>query len=98
MEYTTGSCRSPPCPMYGQVASSAHVKRHDWQRQGLRVRCERCGGIVSATTGTAYVGDTHRPHHRPARRDGAGSRVQYPMRCLVDCQTSVTCNTPGRLF
>jgi hypothetical protein len=32
------------------------VKRHDWQRQGPRFRCERCAGIVSATTGTAYAG------------------------------------------
>ena len=28
----------------------------DWQRQGPRFRCARCGGIVSATTGTAYAG------------------------------------------
>jgi transposase-like protein len=56
MEYTTCYCRSPQCPMYGQVAPRAQVKRHDWQRQGPRFRCERCGGIVSATTGTAYAG------------------------------------------
>ena len=56
MEYTTCYCRSPQCPMYGQVAPRAHVKRHDWQRQGPRFRCAKCGGIVSATTGTAYVG------------------------------------------
>ena len=42
--------------MYGQVAPRARLKRHDWQRQGPRFRCERCGGIVSATTGTAYGG------------------------------------------
>ena len=56
MDYTTCYCRSPQCPMYGQVAPRAHVKMHDWQRQGPRFRCARCGGIVSATTGTAYAG------------------------------------------
>ena len=56
MDYTTCYCRSPECPMYGQVAPRAQVKMHDWQRQGPRFRCERCGGIVSATTGAAYAG------------------------------------------
>ena len=56
MDCTTCYCRSPQCPMYGQVAPTAHVKMHDWQRQGPRFRCARCGGIVSATTGTAYAG------------------------------------------
>ena len=56
MDYTTCYCRSPQCPMYGQVAPRAQVKMHDWQRQGPRLRCARCGGIVSATTGTAYAG------------------------------------------
>ena len=56
MDYTTCYCHSPKCPMYGQVAPRARLKRHDWQRQGPRFRCERCGGIVSATTGTAYGG------------------------------------------
>ena len=56
MDYTTCYCRSPKCPMYGCVAPRAHVKMHDWQRQGPRFRCERCGGIVSATTGTAMRG------------------------------------------
>jgi IS1 family transposase/transposase-like protein len=56
MDYTTCSCRSSPCPLYGQVAPRARLKLHDWQRQGPRFRCERCGDVVSATTGTAYVG------------------------------------------
>lgn len=56
MDYTTCYCRSPQCPMYGQVTPRAPVKMHDWQRQGPRLRCARCGGIVSATTGTAYAG------------------------------------------
>src|SRR5438128_5152555 len=56
MDYTTCYCRSPQCPMYGQIAPRAQVKMHDWQRQGPRLRCARCGGIVSATTGTAYAG------------------------------------------
>ena len=56
MDYTTCYCRSPKCPMYGQVAPRAQVKMHDWQRQGPRFRCARCGGVGSATTGTAYAG------------------------------------------
>jgi hypothetical protein len=56
MDYTTCYCRSSKCPRYGQVAPRARLKMHDWQRQGPRLRCERCGGIVSATTGTAYGG------------------------------------------
>src|SRR5215468_8457245 len=56
MACTTCSCRSPQCPMYGQMAPRAQVKMHDWQRQGARFRCVRGGGIVSATTGTAYAG------------------------------------------
>jgi hypothetical protein len=77
MDYTTCYCRSPQCPMYGQVTPRAHVKMHDWQRQGPRFRCARCGGIVSHH-GHCLCGDTHRPHHLPARRDGAGRRVEYP--------------------
>jgi len=56
MDYTTCYCRSSKCPLYGQVAPRARLKMHDWQRQGPRFRCERCGVVVSATTGTAYVG------------------------------------------
>jgi IS1 family transposase/transposase-like protein len=56
MDHTTCYCRSPQCPMYGQIAPRAQVKIHDWQRQGPRFRCAKCGGIVSATTGTAYAG------------------------------------------
>jgi hypothetical protein len=39
-----------------QVAPRARLKMHDWQRQGPRFRCGRCGVVVSATTGTASVG------------------------------------------
>ncbi len=56
MDYTTCYCRSSKCPLYGQVAPRARLKMHDWQRQGPRFRCERCSGVVSATTGTADVG------------------------------------------
>ena len=56
MDYTTCYCRSPQCPMYGPIAPRAQVKIHDWQRQGPRFRCARCGGIVSAITDTAYAG------------------------------------------
>ena len=56
MDDTTCYCHYPQCPMYGQIAPRAQVKMHDWHRQGPRFRCARCGGIVSATTGTAYAG------------------------------------------
>ena len=56
MECTTCYCRSPKCPMYGHVVPRAQVQRHDWQRQGSRFCCARCGSIVSATTGTASAG------------------------------------------
>ena len=56
MDCTPCYCRSPKCPMYGQVVPRAQVQRHDWQRQGPRFCCARCGSIVSATTGTAYAG------------------------------------------
>jgi IS1 family transposase/transposase-like protein len=56
MDDTTCYCRSPKCPLYGQVAPRARLKRHDWPRQGPRFRCERCSAVVSATTGTAYAG------------------------------------------
>ena len=56
MDYTTCYCRSSKCPLYGQVAPRTRLKMHDWRRQVPRFRCERCGVVVSATTGTAYVG------------------------------------------
>jgi hypothetical protein len=55
MDYTTCYCRSPQCPMYGQMAPGAQVKMHDWQRQGPWFRCARGGANVSATTGTRMV-------------------------------------------
>jgi hypothetical protein len=56
MDDTTCSCRRPQGPMYASVAPRTPVKLQDWQRQGPRCRCARCGGIVSATTGTASAG------------------------------------------
>jgi transposase-like protein len=56
MDYTTCYCHRSTCPLYGQVAPRARLQMHDWQRQGPRLRCERCDVVVSATTGTAYAG------------------------------------------
>lgn len=56
MDDTTCYGRSAQCPRDGHVAPRARVKRHDWQRQGPRFRCERCGMVVAATTGTASGG------------------------------------------
>jgi len=42
--------------MFGKMGSSAQLKLHNWQRGGPRFRCQVCGTIVSASTGTAYVG------------------------------------------
>ncbi|MEW6404539.1 MAG: hypothetical protein AB1649_22305 [Chloroflexota bacterium] len=43
-------------PLYGKTGSSAQLKLHDWQHGGPRFRCQACGEIVSASTGTAYAG------------------------------------------
>ena len=56
MDYTTCYCRSRRCSMFGRIGSSAQLKLHDWQRGGPRFRCQVCGEIVSASTGTAYAG------------------------------------------
>ena len=56
MDCMTCYCRSSKCPMYSQVAPRARLKVHDWQRQGPHFHRERCGAVVSTTTGTAYVG------------------------------------------
>lgn len=56
MDYTTCYCRSRRCSLFGKTGSSAQLKLHDWQRGGPRFRCQVCGGVVSASTGTAYAG------------------------------------------
>jgi hypothetical protein len=56
MDYATCYCRNPTCPSFGQMAPRAHCKLHDWHRQAPRFRCQACGALVSARTGTAYVG------------------------------------------
>ena len=55
MDYTTCYCRSRSVRCTASD-TGAPVKMHDWQRQGPRFRFVRGGGIVSATTGTAYAG------------------------------------------
>jgi hypothetical protein len=82
MDATTCSCRSPPCPMSGHVAPRAQVQRPDGQRQGPRFRCARCGGLVSATTGTAYAGRRTdlTPSLRGATALAAGWRSRAPGR------------------
>ena len=56
MKYDTCYCRNPRCRLFGQSAPQGRLKRHDWQRQAPRFRCQDCGEVVSATTGTAYAG------------------------------------------
>jgi transposase-like protein len=40
---------------YGKTGSS-QLKLHDWQHGHPRFRCQACGEIISASTGTAYAG------------------------------------------
>lgn len=56
MHYATCYCRNPRCPLFGEKAPTARLKWHDWQRQAPRFRCQACGEVVSASTGTAYAG------------------------------------------
>lgn len=56
MDYTTCYCRSKWCSLYGKSGTSAQLKLHDWQHGNPRFRCQVCGEIVSASTGTAYAG------------------------------------------
>lgn len=56
MDYTTCYCQSPCCAMFGKTGPSAQLKLHDWQHGQPRFRCQGCGAIVSASSGTAYAG------------------------------------------
>jgi IS1 family transposase/transposase-like protein len=56
MDYTTCYCHNPTCPLFGQMAPRARFKWHDWHRQAPRFRCQACGALISARTGTAYRG------------------------------------------
>ena len=42
--------------MFGKTGSSAQLKLHDWQHGQPRFRCQICGSIISASSGTAYTG------------------------------------------
>jgi IS1 family transposase len=42
--------------MFGKTGSSAQLKLHDWQHGQPRFRCQICGSIISASSGTAYAG------------------------------------------
>ena len=56
MDYTTCYCQSRRCSMFGKTGSSAQLKLHDWQHGQPRFRCQICGSIISASSGTAYAG------------------------------------------
>ncbi len=56
MEYATCYCRNPNCYLFGETSPRAQLKLYDWQRAGPRFQCKVCGGVVSASTGTAYAG------------------------------------------
>ena len=56
MEYTTCYCRNPRCCLFGKMSPYAQLKPYDWQRAGPRFQCGACDDVVSASTGTAYVG------------------------------------------
>jgi transposase-like protein len=56
MDYTTCYCRSRQCITFGKIGLLSQLKIHDWQHGHPRYRCQVCGEIVSASTGTAYAG------------------------------------------
>ena len=56
MDYTTCYCRSSWCLLNGKLGTWAQLKLHDGQHGQPRFRCQGCGEIVSASTGTAYAG------------------------------------------
>ena len=56
MDDRTCYCRRATCVKYGQVGRAACLKYRDWHRQAARYRCQACGRLVSARTGTAYAG------------------------------------------
>jgi transposase-like protein len=65
MDDRTCDCRHPQCPLYGRMAPGARWKFRGWHRNATRFRCQACGQLVSARTGTAYAGirtaaDTYR--------------------------------------
>ena len=42
--------------MFGAAAPRSRLRLHAWQRHRPRFRCDVCGVVVSASTGTAYAG------------------------------------------
>jgi IS1 family transposase/transposase-like protein len=56
MDDRTCYCRNPKCPLYGRMAPGARLKFRGWHRNATRFRCQACGQLVSARTGTAYAG------------------------------------------
>jgi IS1 family transposase len=56
MDCTTCYCRNRRCSLFGQMGPRARFKLHDWHRQAPRFRCQGCGALASARTGTAYAG------------------------------------------
>src|SRR5215831_12572850 len=56
MDYKTCYCRNPKCALYGRIAPYTPLKFRGWHRNAARVRCQVCGALVSARTGTAYAG------------------------------------------
>src|SRR5882724_1136550 len=47
---------NPRCPLFGAAAPRSRLRLHAWQRHRPRFRCDVCGVVVSASTGTAYAG------------------------------------------
>ena len=56
MDNTTSYCRNSRCVLFGKAGPMAQLRAYDWQRAGPRFECEVCGGVLSASTGTAYAG------------------------------------------
>jgi transposase-like protein len=56
MDDTTCYCCNPRCPLFGATAPRSCLRLHAWQRHRPRFRCDVCGVVVSASTGTTYAG------------------------------------------
>src|SRR3989304_4169206 len=56
MDYTTCYYQPQRCSIFGKTGLSAQLKLHDWQHGQPRFRCQLCGTIISASSGTAYAG------------------------------------------
>lgn len=56
MNTRTCYCRNRSCPLYGQSGPRAQLRPRGTHNHAPRFKCEVCGHLVFARTGTAYAG------------------------------------------